>query len=119
MEWLSQNWVYLLALAGVVFMMTRGGMGCGMGSHRGRSERGQGGHGSGDRDDGQASTPTTDPVSGRPVDPQAAVATVYRGRNYYVESRENRDRFEAAPGHYAAALSPGHGGSGRGHGGGC
>jgi hypothetical protein len=36
MAWLSENWLYLLLFLGVFFLMRRGGMGCGMGSHRSR-----------------------------------------------------------------------------------
>jgi YHS domain-containing protein len=114
MDWLSQNWVYLLLLLGVVFFMARGGMGCGMSSHRGHAHREGGG-----QDDARARTSATDPVSGRPVDERAAVATVYQGSNYYFESRENRDRFEAAPEKYAKQAADGHGQHGHRHGGGC
>ncbi len=31
MSWLSQNWIWILLALGMVFMMRRGGMGCGMG----------------------------------------------------------------------------------------
>ena len=34
------------------------------------------------------------------VDPATAVSTVYHGVPVYFESRENRDRFEAAPGDF-------------------
>jgi len=117
MEWLSQNWVYLLLLLGVVFMMARGGMGCGMGSHHARSRHDHGG--GADRDGASVRVGTTDPVNGHPVDPQTAVATVYRGRDYYFESRENRDRFEAAPEKYAGPAPVGHGEHAQRHHGGC
>ncbi len=95
MEWLGQNWIYLLLAGGVIFLMRRGGLGCGPGSgHR---------HGGGREDD--ASRPQTqaavDPVSGQPVDPKTAIATVYQGTAYYFATRENRDRFEAAPEQFA------------------
>ena len=37
MEWLSQNWIWILVLIGFVFLMRRGGLGgCGMGhAHQG------------------------------------------------------------------------------------
>ena len=39
MNWLSQNWLWILLAIGVVFMMRRGGMGCGMGhAHHGPQE---------------------------------------------------------------------------------
>ena len=102
MEWLTQNWIWLLVLAGVIFMMTRGGMGC---HHMGR--HGHPGQVSRD-DDPRAPTitaPTTDPVSGEPVDPGSALSSAYLGRVYYFGSRENRDRFEQTPDRYATAAS--------------
>lgn len=117
MEWLTQNWTYLLLLVGVILFMRFGGMGCGFGGRRAQPEH---------KHDRQAgadtpveSAPATDPVSQRPVDPKSAVATVYQGRAYYFESRENRDRFEAAPDQYATALSEGDKAAGRHRHGGC
>ncbi|MDE2119213.1 MAG: hypothetical protein KGJ64_00825 [Betaproteobacteria bacterium] len=107
MQWLEQNWLFVLLGAGVIFFMMRsGGMGCGMGgSMGGGMRRGQGGSadGASSHDHGQAPMPAQaiDPVSGRPVDPSTAISTVYRGLPVYFESRENRDRFEAAPGQFA------------------
>jgi YHS domain-containing protein len=95
MEWLSQNWTYLLLLVGVILFMRFGGMSCGFGGWRARPAHGP--------DHGEAAdTPvecatTADPVSHRAVDPRTAVARVCQGRAHYFESRENRDRFEAAP----------------------
>lgn len=115
MQWLEQNWLFVLLGAGVIFFMMRGGgMGCGMG---GGMRGGQGGNsgGSSPPDHGQApmSTQAIDPVSGRPVDLSTAVSSVYRGVPVYFESRENRDRFEASPGQFAlpqAQQSHRHGG---------
>lgn len=96
MNWISQNWVYLLLALGVLFLMTRGGaMGHGMHARHGAS---------GHRFDGDRLEQAIDPVSGRAVDPQASVATVYRGQEYRFESRENRDLFEAAPDKYATPI---------------
>ncbi len=109
MQWLEQNWLFVLLGAGVIFFMMRGGgMGCGMGGsgHGGHGD-GQGGSpgGASPHDHGpapmQAQAQAVDPVSGRPVDPSTAVSTVYRGMPVYFESRENRDQFEATPGQFA------------------
>jgi len=106
MDWLQQNWLYLLLAVGVVWMFSRGGMGCGMGGHR---------HGSGPTDgsgdphaghQGPMQSQPIDPVSRRPVDPGSAVSAVYRGVPVYFESRENRDRFEAAPDQFPMAVAP-------------
>lgn len=105
MAWLEQNWVFILLVIGVLFMMRRGGMCCGAGV--GRHHHGGDGEG--------VSQPRTesniDPVSGQPVDPQTAVTSVYQGRIYYFATRENRDRFEATPEQFAAKSQgkPGHG----------
>ena len=99
MAWLSENWTYLLVLVGVLLLMRFSGMGCGMGGGRGHSDHRHGGRGD---DHGPAEAGSaTDPVSQRPVDPRSAVATLYQGRAYYFESRQNRDRFEAAPDQFA------------------
>ena len=118
MDWLTQNWIYLLLLAGVIVFMRFGGMGCGMAGRRAHPEHKPGAQpGPGHRVE---SAPATDPISRRPVDPKSAVATMHQGRAYYFESRENRDRFEASPEKYAEPASgrqaeQGH----QGHGGGC
>ena len=104
MEWITQNWLLIVFGIGLVMRMRRGGMGCGghgSGSHhRGAGHAGQHDanvHGShGDAATG-ATLPATDPVSGRSVDPLQAIASIHRGAPVYFESRENRDRFEAAP----------------------
>ena len=118
MEWLTQNWIYLLLLAGVIVFMRFGGMGCGFGGRHAHPAHGPKRQGA--EDTPIESPPPTDPVSRHAVDPTTAVATMYQGRAYYFESRENRDRFEAAPQTYAGPASgepseQGH----RHHGGGC
>lgn len=95
MEWLNQNWTYLLLLVGVILFMRFAGMGCGIGGRRTHPLYGST-HPDGHPTSFDAAAPT-DPVSGRPVDPKTAVATIHHGRAVYFESRENRDRFEAAP----------------------
>ncbi len=121
MDWLTQNWTYLLLFLGVFLLMRFSGMGCGMGGRR--AEPGHRHEAEPAKDEAVTATPTTDPVSLRPVDPASAVATVYQGRAYYFESRENRERFEAAPEQYASAkntatVDDSHKGK-HGHGGGC
>lgn len=99
MEWLSQNWIFVLLVVGVILMMRRGGMACGPfggGGHHG-------GHGEGRDEGARRPESPVDPVSGQPVDPKTAVATVYQGRAYYFATKENRERFEAAPEQYARA----------------
>ncbi|HEX5683203.1 MAG TPA: YHS domain-containing protein [Ideonella sp.] len=122
MDWLTQNWGYLLMLVAVIVFMRFGGMGCGIGGRRARSPHGTTQRGGEDVPGGLPSepSPSTDPVSQRMVDPATAVATVYQGRAYYFESRENRDRFEAAPQAYAGPKPAAHGERRhKHHGGGC
>ncbi|MBI2749704.1 MAG: YHS domain-containing protein [Burkholderiales bacterium] len=117
MEWLTQNWTYLLLLVGVILFMRFGGMACGFGGRRAHPTHGprqQEGH-----DGPVESVPPTDPVSRRAVDPKTAVATIYQGRAYYFESRENRDRFEATPDQFAGATGDDQKGAGHHHHGGC
>jgi YHS domain-containing protein len=103
MAWLNQNWIYILVVIGVIFMMRRGGMGCGPGGGRHRHD------GHGESEHHPESRSNTDPVSGQAVDLQTAVTSVYQGRTYYFATRENRDRFEAAPEQYAVKPQVGHG----------
>ncbi|MDA8095860.1 MAG: hypothetical protein M0T84_18525 [Betaproteobacteria bacterium] len=99
MQWLQQNWLLVVLGVGALWMFTRhgGGMGCGMGG--GHASHGHGPESPSDMQE-SASAQAVDPVTGRPVDPATAVSTVYHGVPVYFESRENRDRFEAAPGDF-------------------
>lgn len=103
MAWLGQNWIYILLVIGMIFMMRRGGMGCGpgVGKHH------HGGHG--ESVPQAESESSIDPVSGQAVDMQTAVTSVYQGKTYYFATRENRDHFEAAPEQYAAKPQAEHG----------
>lgn len=106
MEWLGQNWVFILLVVGAILWMSRmsrGGMGCGHGG----GGHSHGGHGEGGHP--PEAGPNIDPVNGQAVDPQTAVTSVYQGRTYYFATRENRDRFEAAPEQYAVKPQEGHG----------
>lgn len=96
MEWLSQNWIWLLLAIGFVFMLKRGGMGCGLGhgsAHHNGHTHGQNGS--------EPPAIPRDPVSGNTVDPASALTSVYQGQTYYFTSRENRESFEAEPERYA------------------
>ncbi len=118
MEWLTQNWIYLLLLAGVMLFMRFGGAGCGFAGRRARPAHGPDhlGGANGPVENAEA----TDPVSRRAIDPKTAVATVYQGRAYYFETRENRDRFELAPDQFVNAPGDGRDAvAHRHHGGGC
>ncbi len=104
MPWLAQNWIWIALVVGAFFLVTRMGRvgGCGMG-HSGHRHRAD----STSKDIPPAANDRIsslfDPVSGRPITAGSApFSTVYRGRGYYFESRENRDAFEAQPDKYLA-----------------
>ncbi|BAU49757.1 cation transporter [Sulfurifustis variabilis] len=122
MDWLSQNWLWLVLAAGAALFLLRrggghvgghggglvdllGGIGRGHGGGRGHGS-GHGGHeersGHADRA-GAADAPEAaiDPVSGEAVRTAQALTSVHGGKVYYFASKENRDRFEAAPQEYA------------------
>jgi len=134
MDWLSQNWFWVLLAIGAAFYFLRGGVGRhsgghggGLGGHGGHGGGlgallggiGHGGHGSGHGGGGHDRGPeghgeprasrvpddapeaAVDPVSGEAVRTAQALTSVYDGKIYYFASKENRDRFEAAPPEYA------------------
>ena len=100
MNWLSENWIWLLFVIGILFMMRRGGMGCGIGRFRSGQDESTGGH-----DHAEPPSTARDPVSNQAVDSTAVVTSVYRGKIYRFTSRENRDRFEAEPERYATGSA--------------
>ncbi|MBE0624458.1 MAG: YHS domain-containing protein [Burkholderiales bacterium] len=89
-------------------MMRRGGFGHYAGGHAGY---GHGGRGAQSARGATSNRPTPgatiDPVNGKPVRTDKALTTLYRGSIYYFASRENRDRFEAAPQDYAPRFAGG------------
>ena len=109
MDWLAQNWTWIALAAGGFFLMTRmgGGLGggcCGMGNSMGQS---QGSGNSPAAGPGVGPTTAFDPVNGHPLAAAGAISTVYQGRAYYFESRENRDTFESDPKKYLAGSPAG------------
>src|SRR5581483_8827174 len=90
MQWLTENWVWILFAVGIFLLMRRGGMGCGMGMQQ------HGMHGD-SREEGEPH----DPVSKRAVDPNKALSSVFRGTVYLFESQETRAQFEQNPEQYA------------------
>lgn len=110
MDWLTQNWGWIVLALGAIWLFSRGGMaGCGMGGHGSHA-----GHGGGPaRDDnspgatrggGVTTIPekALDPVNGHEVLTAHALSAVYGGRFFFFESAENRQSFEAAPQRYAS-----------------
>ena len=120
MNWLAQNWVWVLIGIAVAWFLLRGSShsgrhggllgGLGHGGHGGllggMGHGRHGGHGtpSGEPDTRPAdSAPeaAVDPVGGQAVRTAQALTSVYQEKIYYFASKENRDRFEAAPQEYA------------------
>ena len=122
MDWLSQNWIWVLVAIGAGIFFFRGGHrshagglggslggllgGMGHGGHEGHGGSGSSRHGGhGEQPDrsttSNAPEATIDPVNGEPVRTDKALTSLYQGKIYYFASKENRDRFEAAPQEYA------------------
>lgn len=103
MEWLGQNWLWVVLAAGAFFFfMTRRG---GFGMDRSR------GHRHDDQDRHEVAPPSAGNRPGNLFDPVSAhafvaggapISAVYGGRAYYFENRENRDTFETDPQKYVA-----------------
>jgi YHS domain-containing protein len=120
MDWLTQNWLWIVFAIGAVWLFRRGGLaGCGMGGHgsHGGNSGGAGSAPGGTSTSGDAmrspgsfagAAPekTVDPVSGREVLTARALTAVYQGRVFYFESPETRQRFEAAPEQYTPSAAP-------------
>jgi YHS domain-containing protein len=100
MEWLLRNWIWIFFAVGVFLLMRRGGLACGMG---------HGGHAQTPRDSADqianSDNGPKDPISGARVNSEGSVNSMYQGRLYYFETRENRDKFEASPAQYASATA--------------
>ena len=112
MNWLLQNWIWVALGIGVAYFFfrgRRGGHGAGHGGLIGMGHGGDaagGGHGGhGERPDSRAAAnapeAAVDPVGGEAVRTAQALTSLYQEKIYYFASKENRDRFEAAPQEYA------------------
>jgi len=105
MEWLTQNGIWI-ALAVAAFFLFRHRIPGGLLGSLGHNHGGHSGLG------GQVEHPDTnsssiapqasvDPVNGEPVRTDKALTSLYQGRIYYFATKENHDRFEAAPQEFA------------------
>lgn len=118
MTWISQNWIWIVVGIALAWFLMRRGMGV-HGGHMGGDGAGgllggmgHGGHGESRGSEPPQATPgvnapeaAVDPVGGQAIRTANAVTSVYQGRIYYFASKENRDRFEAAPQDYASKAA--------------
>jgi YHS domain-containing protein len=103
MEWLLQNWIWIVFAVGLLLLMRRGGMACGMGRGRSHGDDTQAHQHPGDAPQAPDRGPK-DSVSSAIVNSATALHSMYQGRMYYFASPENRDAFEASPSRYAGHV---------------
>lgn len=117
MQGLALNWSWILIAVAVVafFFLRRGHRSHGGSDYGGRSHApfdkagDLGHHNHHDPEPGERGAATwpqppeavVDPVSGIAVRTADAITSIYAGKAYYFASKEDRDRFEAAPQDYA------------------
>ena len=114
MNWLSQNWLWILLGLAVLLVLGRGRhRGSGV-SHHGYESSENAGAGSGGpmppEGLGRGEPPpppasraasAVDPVTREDVSTDKALTSIYQGRIYYFASAESRQRFEASPAQFA------------------
>lgn len=103
MEFLAQNWWYILLIGAFAYMMFRGGGCCGGHSHgghkhSGHDHSGHSGHygGTNRAEPGQVNSQVNmvkDPVCGMYVNPNNAIKEVLNGKTYYFCSESCRTEF--------------------------
>lgn len=115
MSWLAQNWVWVVVAVAVGWFFLRGGR-AGHGGAAGgllgslAGHHGGGGHGAHEEQPASARPANApeaaiDPVSGAALGTAQALSSVYQEKIYYFASKENRERFEAAPQEYAHKVA--------------
>ena len=112
MEWLGQNWVWVLAALGFLALLAsrgfgRHGYGNDSGGHHGEGVRPEDANSQQNEPAGINGSPgaAIDPVSGNAVRTDRALTALHAACVYYFESAETRQRFEAEPHRYAAKGS--------------
>ncbi len=106
MSWLAQNWVWVVVAIAIAWFLFRGRFGGVLESLGGHG----GGHSLQDEQPerarlANAPEAAVDAVSGEAVRTAQALSSVYQEKIYYFASKENRDRFEAAPQDYAQKVA--------------
>ena len=114
MNWLAQNWLWIVLGVVVLAVLKRGTR---------YRRQGMSYPGNDTAEIPEQAEMAVDPVTHRPIPTAGAVTCLYQGQVYYFESAENRQRFEASPAQYAreapARRPAGHAAGGHRHGGGC
>lgn len=100
MQWLTQNWIWIVVAISIFLLMRRGGIGGGR--HGRHIENGQHGNDGTEQKNDLDSGPK-DPISGERVNLEGAINSMFKGRVYYFSSKENREKFEASPAQFAGA----------------
>lgn len=101
MATISQSWIWLLISIVGFFLLTRMG-GCGVARSSNHDHRGREYPANGHEPDLHV---VSDPVNHHTLaNATGQISTVYRGRAFYFESRENRDVFEQDPEKYIGAT---------------
>jgi YHS domain-containing protein len=105
MQFLADNWYYILLAGLMIFMMTRGGGCCGGHAHEAQSGGGHshgggccgGGslnnHGDENREETNQLNSARDPICGMAVDPSTAISETINGQTYYFCSESCRKEF--------------------------
>ncbi|MGC2459154.1 MAG: YHS domain-containing protein [Gallionellaceae bacterium] len=106
MQWLIQNWIWILLATGFFFMMRRGGCGMGGGMKGHENHGGHGGEMPHHADENKSADTAIDPVNKATLNIATALTSVYRGKVYYFGSAESRASFEEKPEQYAASDLP-------------
>lgn len=111
MNWVIQNWPWVVLVLGALWLLRRwvshGEQGRGhlRGDGAAAADLGPGGGVArvDEESTAQTSAPTLaiDAVTRKDVSPEHALTSIYRGRVYYFETAESRQRFEASPEQYA------------------
>ncbi|OGO77917.1 MAG: hypothetical protein A2Y23_04160 [Clostridiales bacterium GWB2_37_7] len=96
MEYITENWWYLLLVAGFGYMMLKGGGCCGGGhSHGGHNHNGHNGH-NGQHGSNQVNNKidmVIDPECGMYINPETAIKQNIDGNTYYFCSENCRSSF--------------------------
>ena len=104
MDWLSENWTWIVLLAGGYFLISRMGIGRAMGHSYGHNHAAGHDHRDEEYDHPGDASEAFDPVSLNPVPTATGFASIHHGQVYQFEDRVNRDAFEAEPEKYLSSL---------------